>query len=292
MPEAATTAAATTTAATTTATGNTTTAATTTAATTTAAPAWHGLTDPEGVAYIGAKGWQGPQDVVKSYQNAEKLIGKNPDSLLVMPRADDPAGLRAVLGKLGLPETADKYEFAKPPEGVSADASYEAFARGTFHKIGLLPGQVKELTAAHNEYVAGVLKQQASDYTLKVTTEKAELQQEWGGGYERMHAAAKTAAAALGFTGEMIDSMEQAVGYKGTYKFLANLGQKLGEDGFVTGDKTQKFGATLTPAEAKVEWDNMRIDPVMSKALTDNQHPAHKQAKEKQAKLFAVMYPA
>ena len=286
MPEAT----ATTTAATTT---ETTTAATTTAATTTAAAPWHGYaeTAAEDVAYVGAKGWKGPQDVITSYRNAEKLIGKNPDALLVMPRADDPAGLRGVLSKLGLPDAPDKYEFAKPPEGMTADASYEAFARGTFHKIGLLPGQAKELTQAHNEYVAGVMAQQAKDYELKVTTEKANLLREWGGGHERMMAAAKSAATALGFTAAMIDSMEQNVGYDGTYKFFAALGQKMGEDGFVTGGDKQKFGAVLTPAEAKVEWDTMRADPVMSKALLDKSHPQHAQAKDKQSKLFAVMYP-
>ncbi len=286
-------AAATTTAATTTAAATTETTAATTTAATTAAPAWHGLTDAEATAYVTNKGWSTPADVIKSYQGAEKLIGKNPDSLLVMPRADDPAGLRAVLGKLGLPETADKYEFAKPPEGLSADASYEAFARGTFHKIGLLPGQVKDLTAAHNEYVAGVVKQQAKDYEVKVTTEKASLLKEWGGGHERMMAAAKSAAGALGFTGEMIDAMESAVGYAGTYKFFAALGQKMGEDGFVIGgDKSSKFGTSLTPAEAKVEYDSMRADPIMAKALVDRSHPQHAQAKEKQTRLFGIMYPA
>lgn len=276
---------------TTTAADTTAAAATTTAATTAAAPPWHGVTDPDTAAWVETKGWKSTPDVIQSARNAEKLIGRDPSTLISMPRADDPAGLMAVFDKLGRPATADKYEFSRPPEGVNPDASYEAWARGTFHKIGMLPSQVKELTAAHNEYVANTLKQQATDYELKVTTEKADLQREWGGGFERMFAAAKNAAGSLGFTGEMIDAMEQAVGYKGTYKFFANLGQKLGEDGFAHGGTTPKLAGQMTPAEAKVEWDAMKIDPVMSKALTDSQHPAHKQAKAKQASLFSVMYP-
>lgn len=258
-----------------------------------AAPAWHGYSDPADVAYLANKGWQGPQDVIKSYRNAEQLIGKNPDQLLVLPRADDPAGFRSVLQKLGLPESPDKYEFAKT-EGVTPDAGYEAWARNTFHELGLLPDQVKNLTAKHNEYVKAQLTKQAQDAQLRVQTEKSDLVREWGAGHERMINAAKTAANALGFTGDVIDAIEAKVGYKGTMKLFAALGQKLGEDGFVGGKSNGAgggLGTQLTPAEAKAQWDSMRIDPVMGKALTDSTHPAHKQAKEKQQALFAIMYP-
>lgn len=295
MTEAATTAATTAAATTTTAAATTTTAAaaTTAAATTTAAP-WHGIADPEAAAYVANKGWNSPADVVKSYQGAEKLIGRDPATLVTLPRADDPAGFRTLLGKLGLPETPDKYEFSPPPQGLTPDAGYEAWARGTFHKVGLLPDQVKALTAEHNNYVAGILQQQAKDYELAVTQDKAALLKEWGGGHERMMAAAKSAATALGFTAEMIEAIERTNGYAGTYKFFANLGQKMGEDGFVTGgDKNGGggFGKTMTPAEAKVEIDAMKLDPVAKIALTDSQHPGHKAAKEKWNKLHSVAYP-
>lgn len=259
-----------------------------------AAPAWHGYSDPADVAYLANKGWQGPQDVIKSYRNAEQLIGKNPDQLLVLPRADDPAGFRSVLQKLGLPESPDKYEFAKT-EGVTPDAGYEAWARNTFHELGLLPDQVKNLTAKHNEYVKAQLTKQAQDAQLRVQTEKSDLVREWGAGHERMINAAKTAANALGFTGDVIDAIEAKVGYKGTMKLFAALGQKLGEDGFVGGKSNGAgggLGTQLTPAEAKAQWDAMRFDPVQSKALVDASHPQHKSAKEKQQRLMSIMYPA
>ena len=209
-----------------------------------------------------------------------------------MPRADDPAGLRGIFSKLGLPDSADKYEFAKT-EGVTPDEGYVKWAKDNFHKVGLLPDQVKALTGAHNEYVKAQLEQRAKDATLRYTAEKNELTAEWGGGYERMANAAKTAATALGFTGDMVDAMEGAVGYKNTMKFFAALGKKLGEDGFVGSAQggAPRFTGTLTPAEAKAQWDAMRIDPVQSKALLDTSHPAHKTAKAKQQSLMAIMYP-
>jgi hypothetical protein len=45
-----------------------------------------------------------------------------------------------------------------------------------------------------------------------------------------MMAAATNAANTLGFTKEMVGSMEKTVGYAATMKFFAQLGQKLGED--------------------------------------------------------------
>lgn len=252
---------------------------------------WHGMTEPEAASYVENKGWKSPADVVKSYQGAEKLIGRSPDSLLVMPRADDPAGLRGVLTKLGLPETPDKYEFA-PAEGVPEDKAYSDFARGAFHKAGLLPGQVKEITAAHNAYIKTVLEKQANDYNLSVEADKKALLAEWGGGHERMMNAAKTAAKGLGFNEKMIDSIEKEMGYAGTWKFFAELGKKMGEPGFVDGKGGGGFNnATLTPAEAKSQWEALRNDPTWKAAALDPMHPGHAEAKKKQSTLFAVMYP-
>lgn len=259
------------------------------------APPWHGFADTavDDIAYVSNKGWKGPQDVITSYRNAEKVIGKSPDSLLVVPRADDPDGFRAVMQKLGLPETPDKYEFAKPEGGAQPDESYVAWARNTFHKLGLTAGQVAALSKEHNAYVAQVMAQQEKDYGIKVEGEKAALLKEWGAGHERMMAASKHAANALGFTQADIDALERTRGYAETYKFFANLGQKMGEDGLVTKDGGGKpgFGNTMTPADAKAEYEAMKLDPVMQAALTDNQHPGHKAAIEKKSRLFAIMFP-
>lgn len=270
-------------------------AAASAAAASAAAASWHGVpeTDVEGTAYIKNKGWQGPADVIKSYQGAEKLIGRDPSTLVTLPRADDPAGFRAVLSKLGLPESPDKYEFSPPGEGAKLDAGYEKWARDTFHKVGLTGEMAKTLTKEHNAFIAATLAQQATDYDLSVEADKKALLAEWKGGHERMMNAAQTAAKALGFTPEMIDGIEGAAGYAGTWKFFAQLGQKMGEDGFVTAGEGGKpgFGAQLTPAEAKTQWEAMKIDPTAIAALKDHQHPGHKAAKAKQTLLFGVMYP-
>lgn len=256
-----------------------------------ATPPWHGLTAPEDVSYVENKGWKAAQDVVASYRGAEKLIGRDPSQLLVMPRADDPNGLMAVFDKLGRPATADKYEFAKPPEGITPDEKYMTWARDTFHKLGLLPGQVKELSAAHNAFVKDTLDAEMREYNIQVELGKKTLLNEWKGGHERMMNSAKTAANALGFSADMIDGIERSIGYVDTWKFFAELGKKMGEDTLATGHGRQNFTGTLTPEEANAEWKAKTLDPVFVAALKDKNHPGHAAAQAKQTELFKVMYP-
>lgn len=295
MPEATAAATGTTTATTAAAATTTAAAATTAAATATTAAAqsaWHGYTDQADLDYVKNKGWQSGADAVKGYREAEKFIGKDPSTLIQLPRADDPNGLLAVFDRLGRPASADKYEFAKPPEGLKPDESYQKWAAGTFHKIGLTAGMVKELTAEHNTYVAAQLKQQETDYATTVAADKKTLLGEWRGGHERMMNVAKSAAQTLGFTPEMIDGIERTAGYAGTWKFFATLGQKLGEPGFVTSTGTPKFEGGMTPAEALAEHDKMKGDKNIMAALLDKTHPDNARYQKKQNDLYAIMYPA
>lgn len=248
---------------------------------------WHGLTDAADVAYIENKGWKGPQDVYKSYRSAETLIGRDPSTLVPIPRADDPAGFRAMMARVGMPEAPDKYEI-EIPQGT--DPKYGEWAKGTFHKLGLTATQAKELSKANNEFMAAQAAEADKAYNLQVQTDKSALLREWGGGHERMMSAAQTAAKSLGMTGEMIDALEQQMGYAGVMKYLAGLGQKLGEDTFHTGtSKAPGFG--MTPQEAKIEYEKAVLDPNFSKALMDSSHPGHKAAKERKQMLFQVMFP-
>lgn len=267
-------------------------ATTTTAATATEAP-WHGLTDPSAVEYIQNKGWQGPADVIKSYQGAEKLIGRSPDQLLVVPRADDPDGMRQVFQKLGMPEKPDAYDMKLGlPKDAKVDDGFAKGMQGILHEANITKSQADVLVGKYNAMLTAAAEQQAKDYELNVQADKAALLDEWKGGHDRMMTKAKAAAQTLGFTPEMIDGIEKTVGYAGTYKLLAEIGAKLGEDGLVTtGGKTPAFDGMLTPQEAKAQWDQAKLDPNFMAALKDAQHPGHKAAQAKQTTWFKIMYP-
>ena len=278
-------------AATTTAT-TTTTAADTTAATTTTAP-WHGITDTDAAAYVANKGWQSPQDVIKSYQGVEKLIGRDPSTLIPIPRLDDPEGVKSVFQKLGLPESPDKYDMAVGlPKGAKPDEGFAKTMQTILHKSNVTDSQAKTLVAEWNAMQTAAAEQAAKDYELNVQADKQALLDEWKGGHDRMMNRAKTAATSLGFTTELIDAIEKQVGYAATYKMFAEIGGKLGEDTLVTPNKNTDFTATLTPEEAKSQLATARSDPNHIAALKDKSHPGHKLAQEKENKLFAIMFPS
>lgn len=255
-------------------------------------PAWHGYTDPADISFVENKGWKGANDVLKSYRGVEKLIGRDPSTLLVMPRADDPQGYRQVYSRLGMPETPDKYELDIPKDGPKGDDGYHNFVKTAAHEAGLTVNQLKEFSAKHNAYVKQVMDQQERDYNVSVELDKKSLISEWRDGHERMMNAAQTSAKSLGFTPEMIDSLEKSMGYANTMKFFADLGSKMGEDSFVTpGGNSRGFAGGMTPDEARAEYEAMKLDPNTVAALSDKLHPGNKSAQEKQNRLFRVMYP-
>lgn len=257
-----------------------------------AAAPWHGLTDPDAAAYISNKGWTAPADIVKSYQGVEKLIGRDPSTLITMPRMDDPEGVKSVFQKLGLPESADKYDMTVGlPKGAKPDEGFAKSMQSILHKSNVTDSQAKTLVAEWNTMQTAAREQAAKDYDLNVAADKQSLLDEWRGGHDRMMNRAKTAATTLGFTPELIDAIEKSVGYAGTYKLLAEMGGKLGEDTLVTPNKNTDFGATLTPDEAKNQLATARSDPNHIAALKDKSHPGHKMAQEKENKLFSIMYP-
>jgi len=257
-------------------------------------PAWHGLTDPGDIAYVENKGWKGFPDTLRSYRGAESLIGRDPSTLVTLPRSDDPEGFRQLAAKLGMPESADKYEFPVDKD-MPFDEGYLGWARGAFHEADLTAAQAKQIAAKHSEFVKATIAKQAEDHNLNVEADKKALQREWGGGMDRMMNTAKMAANALEFPSEVVDAMEEKMGYAATMKFFAKVGQKLGEDSFKGADGgggPPKFSDQLTPAEAQDQWNTYITDPNNVKALFDNQHPGHMAAKEKQKKLFSIIHGA
>ena len=210
-----------------------------------------------------------------------------------MPRAGDLEGQKAFRLALGMPETSDKYDFGDLSQVKGVNENYLKAARDWFHKSGLSQEQAAALVTANNAWATEQMAAQDTAYKASVAAGEQELRAEWKNGYDRMINQAGTTAKMLGISAEMIDGIESKIGYAGALKFLANLGTKLGEDSFVSleGGNARKFAGTLTPAEAKVQWDSMKMDKDFLAALMDNTNPGHKAAREKQTNMFKLMFP-
>jgi len=241
--------------------------------------------------WVQTKGWQNPEAVAQSAFNLEKMVGAPAEELVRVPKDGGPEATRQVLAKLGMPESADKYEIAAP-EGMPTDEGFQKWAQETFHKAGLTTDQAKAVNDAWNEYAQQHYQATEEQLVADATHGDQQLQQEWGSGYERQMNVASKAARELGFDEDMINAMQQAKGYAETMKFMSALGEKLGEDSFVSGEVSRTgFHSSMTPSEAKTAYNRLIQDEGFSKALMDKQHPGHKDAVERKQKLYALMYP-
>lgn len=244
------------------------------------AHAWLGENpSAELVQVVEKKGWKGPVDAVKAYENAERLIGADKAGrAIVMPKDDaTPEERAAFFDKLGRPSDAADYKFDVPegsPEG------YADGARAKFHELGLTSAQAEALVAWNNEFATthGTKAAEAAE-AARVADEQAQeaaLKTEWGAKYDENVAQAQAAAKAFGLDEAQLDKLEGALGFSGLMKFMQNLGARVGE-GQLEGGQGGTGGA-MTPAEAQSALKALNSDAEFMKAWTDKRHPGHEDA--------------
>jgi hypothetical protein len=218
--------------------------------------AWNAGFDEDTNAYVTNKGWQNPSDILNSYRNLEKFAGGSKNLIELPGEGADQAALDAFFGKLGRPDSADKYDL-KMPDG--ADKDLADWFKQNAHKAGLNGKQAASLFDAWNEMSGARL--QAMQQQAQADSERAiaELKREWGQGYDGQIDAGKRAVAALGYNAEQLDAIESKLGTADMLKLFAAVGSKMGEPSFEGGERSgTTFG--LTPASAKQQIADLKMD--------------------------------
>lgn len=237
-----------------------------------------GLATAENRTTVEAKGWKTVDDALTGYRNLESHASK----ALTVPgenaTADD---WNKFYGKLGRPETADKYEIKVDRSALPADMPYdEATAvefRNWAHEAGLNSRQAQTL---HDKYVGNFAKA-FTDNTATVQKEQEtahrELVSKWGDkdsdGYKREVELMSRAARNLGLAEDLAKGgLLTADGGVRSSKLalaLARVGKELfSEDSFATGD-----GGVLSNPFAKEtlnlteQGQLVRSDPNKARAL-------------------------
>ncbi len=168
-------------------------------------------------------------DVLKGYAEAQKYIGGS----VRIPATDaKPEEWDKFYGKLGRPETPDKYAPVMPdlPEGFAWDEGQTKSFFEAAHKTGLTPQQAQALVDWYAEDQKGVLKAGESAIAEAETAMKAE----WKAAYPKNLGLAKAASNWLGVT-EVLD--QTGLGNHPTIlKAFAKLGKALAEDGVISGE--------------------------------------------------------
>lgn len=239
---------------------------------------WVAGLEAENRTLVEAKKWGSVNDAIKSYRDLETHASK----ALTVPGENATAeDWSKFYGRLGRPETADKYEIKVDRTALPADMPYDETMSVEFrswaHEAGLNP---KQAQALHDKYVgsfAARFTEQTNQAKQQETAAHADLVQTWGDpaseGYKKNVELMSRAAHQLGVADALkkggLLSADGGIRDATLAKALARVGKELfSEDSFASGDG----GVINNPwAEGKINLTEqgklVRSDPNKARAL-------------------------
>lgn len=217
--------------------------------------AWYGSFDQETSGWLENRGLtkldekSAIPELVKGFRNAEKYIGTPAERLVKVPDWDkaDKVEIDQVYAKLGRPDDPKGYNL-QVPEGQGRE--FADWAQGIFHEAGLSTRQAAAVTAKWNEYVQGIQQNEQGVKAQSLKDQEAGLRNEWGQAYDKYDAVAANAIESLGLKDQELAALRDTLGFDGAMKLFANIGSKLGEAEFHTGEGRSGSGGPMTPSQA------------------------------------------
>jgi len=201
-----------------------------------------------------------------------------------MPKADaSDEDFATFYSKIGRPESADKYEIAKPelPEGMGYDENLEGWFRGAAHKIGLTNRQVSNLLQDYNARAI----QSHTELQGKIAEAEKVGREKHGNNFDTMVANAKKVLD--GRNDETLTEYLETSGlgnHMPLIELLADVGANMGEVAVVVGDST---GGGTTASEAQQKLTTIMAD--MKHPYYDRHHMAHNAALDEVTALQKVV---
>ncbi len=220
--------------------------------------------------------------LAKSYVNAVKKIGGNPDNLISLPQEGE--SWDGLYNQLGRPERPEGYDFGDD-EGALDD--YREFA----HQSGLSQNQAENVLNLFSDIQEEEQAQQVKSREEQKLNTKIDLQKEWGKNYD-----GKVDMASRAFAQFSSPELRTVINQSGLgnhpelIRAFSKIGEHLGEDSLVVGSGLGS--SQLSPLQAREEIQKRYADKDFSAAYRDNKNPGHKNAMNEMDKLFKVGYPA
>ena len=219
--------------------------------------------------------------LAKSYVNAVKMIGGNPDNMVAIP--DEGEKWDDFYNKIGRPEKANDYQFGD--ENGELDG-FREFA----HDTGLTQDQANNILKLYGDIQEEQEESQQNGLEELRTNTTMELQKEWGKNFDGKMDYAKRAFAQFA-SPELSQLMDESGmgNHPEMLRVFAKVGELMGEDSLVVG--TGLGSSQLSPEQAQQEIQALYSDKEFSKSYRDNKDPAHKTAMSKMERLFKQAYP-
>jgi len=222
-------------------------------------PAWLPGVDEVTAGYVANKGWTEPRQVLDSYVNLEKLLGADrAGNTVILPKDGASAEeMASFYNKLGRPADPSGYKI-EVPEG--APKEFATAAAQKLHELGISKAAGEKLAEWWNGQAKGSQEQHQQAQLQAFQQDDQALKQEWGAAFTQNLTAAQAAVRGLGVTPEQIDQMQKSMGHKATMEFFQKIGSKMGEADFVSGNRSEPFGAALTPSQANAKIASLKGD--------------------------------
>lgn len=194
---------------------------------------------------------------------------------------------RKVFQKLGLPETADKYEL-KVAEGKKIDENIFKGFKEAAHKLGVLPKQAQAILDWYGETANAKIQESQQARAAQQAEGLDNLRREWGEGWDTQ--VAKARAAVQEYGGDELKAYLDSTGQGNDpvmIKLFAKLGAGLSEDKIPTDGGERRMGG-LTPDEAQTAINRVMGD--RDHPYHQKSHPNHGKAVEEMNKLFSARF--
>jgi hypothetical protein len=232
---------------------------------------------------------KGAADVLKSYVNAQRMIG---GEKVVIPtgKNDTPEAWDAFYARLGRPEDPEKYEFEQMPEGLPVSPEFQKSVKALAHGMGLHPKQAAALNKAVTGWLGETFKAHNESQQKAMEAAETALRTEWGNGYDKNLELAGKVIDTYGGKPEEIQAFKEKFGSDPVaIKVLANLGNLIGEGNFIKGEAPAFLS---TPEQAKSKAQAIMTDKAnpLYDPYHDKFHIRHNEAVEEVERLYRVAY--
>lgn len=223
---------------------------------------------------------KGVGDIVKSYVEAQKLIGKKG---IIPPNEKDEADVNRFYKELGRPDSPDQYkgDVTIPDDMkqyINGD-NVKAFQQMA-HKYGLNQKQYESLLKEWTgKQVADIKGLQTRMEAERVQLENG-LRTDWGAAYDAKVKLAKDAMAQIG--GMDAEVVEKLSKNPEQVRVWANVGEKISNDSLARG----KGHMPMTPAQAQEEINNILRDE--DKVLYNQGHREHAARLDRLQQLYRI----
>lgn len=229
-----------------------------------------------------------PAALAKGWLNAQKMIGA--EKIPVPGKHATDEDWQNVFKRLGLPETADKYEINLPKDS-KFDPAFLTSYKDVALKAGILPKQAQALMEWYQGEAgkaqagqAGQVEAQAQAQKVESDKALASLKEEWGKNWDQNVSRAQGAVREFG-SPELSALLNQTGmgNHPAFIKLFSKMGGVLQED-TLKGNGNTSFG--VSPEDAGARINEIMGDP--NHPYRQAQHPNHRNAVDEVNKLFRI----